>query len=166
MDRLNETCAAADKRIAALEERFREIGETVMKELPLYNDRLEVEAVGFRSWDKGWIGVLVTPWCMDVLLLNAEIQPMDYNAIGGQVEVELPGGARQFKKGGDDVLGLYLQLSLHSPTSGFAFQEAARVEAIERLDEFMTPPQESDAAMPPPAAGIDRRSFLRGIRQG
>lgn len=148
--------------VAALVARFREIGEAEMKTLPLYNPKLEVEAVGFRPWADGWIGVLVTPWCMNVVVLDETPQPLDYNAIGRAASEALPSGTHKFKVGGDRETGLYRQLSLHSPMAGFAFQEAARVEAMERLAELMAPPAEEEVAMPAPAPALDRRSFLRG----
>ena len=32
------------------------------RDMPFYNERLGVEAVGFQAWDGDVIGVLITPW--------------------------------------------------------------------------------------------------------
>lgn len=152
-------------RVEALVARFCEIDETTMRGLPLHNSKLAVEAVGFRPWGDGWIGVLITPWFMNVLILDSAPKPMDYNAIGRRSTVALPAGERKFETGGDPSLGLYRQYSLHSPVFGFGFQDAARVEAEARLAELLEPSTGSgtqpkiDTARP-----LDRRSFLFGAR--
>lgn len=129
-------------RVADLVERFRVIGETSMRDLPFYNPELAVEAVGFRSFQDRWIGVLVTPWFMNLVRLPEQPEPMDMTRIGGKVEVLLPSGERQLMQGGDELIGAYESLSLHSPMFAFKAQEAARREAKQRLAELMQPSEE------------------------
>lgn len=47
---------------------YREIGERAMRDLPIYNDALGVEAVGFRWFNGTTIGIMVTPWFMNVVI--------------------------------------------------------------------------------------------------
>lgn len=71
-----------DGRVAELVARFRDIGETQMRGLPLYNDRTEVEAVDFAPFGDGWIGVLITPWFMNVVLLPRDKIEIDMTLMG------------------------------------------------------------------------------------
>ena len=157
-------------RIAQLVERFRIIGETAMRELPIYNPDLEVEAVGFQRLGGHWIGVLITPWFMNLLRLPQALAPMEMACLGRKLKVTLPSGERELIKGGDEVIGAYESLSLHSPMFPFGTQEAARQEAERRLTDLMCPaeqPVPNDngrlrAEVEPPK--MSRRAFIRGTR--
>jgi len=159
------------KRVEALVTRFCEIGNTQMADLPIYNGRLTVEAVGFRPLgDDAWIGVLITPWFMNAIVLPREKQDLDDAELGRAAVVELPAGQTKFRTGGDEEIGAFRSLSLHSPMSAFAFQEAAHVEADKALVALLAPPE--DKTPSPPGTEdeqrktIGRRQFLRGRRSG
>lgn len=153
-------------RIAALEARFRHIGEMTMRDLPLYNPSLVVEAVGFGVHEDGWIGILITPWFMNLIRLPQAPAPMQMAAIGRKVKVALPSGERELMQGGDEVIGAYQSLSLHSPMFAFETREAARQEAEQRLADLMRPsqasPPEENGRLRVEAQGISRRDLLRG----
>jgi len=51
-----------------LEAAFREIHVGKMRGIPLLNEALGVRAVGFRAYDGHLLGVLVTPWFMNLIL--------------------------------------------------------------------------------------------------
>ena len=160
--------AVENHRIAELIRRFREIGETSMRDLPLYNAALEVEALGFRQMDGHWVGVLITPWFMNLLRLPEEPVAMDLAAIGRKRTIALPSGERDLIQGGDEMIGAYESLSLHSPMFAFQSQHAARQEAERRLIDLLQASQESspqengrlraDDELPK----MSRRAFLRG----
>ena len=40
-----------------------------MADIPLLNPALEVQAVGFSVWEAYCLGVLITPWFMNLMLL-------------------------------------------------------------------------------------------------
>ncbi len=40
-----------------------------MRGLPIVNPALAVEAVGFAPWEGHWLGVMVTPWFINLTLL-------------------------------------------------------------------------------------------------
>jgi [NiFe] hydrogenase assembly HybE family chaperone len=161
-DRLQ--ASSANPRVEQLVARFREIGDTAMRDLPLYNANLEVEAVGFRPFDGGWLGVLITPWFMNFVRLPQEPVPIDLTRVGHKVKAFLPSGERELMLGGDEVIGTYVSLSLQSPMSAFKTQEAARQEAHRRLADVMRPsvdpaPDES-GRLRVETRRMNRRSFL------
>ncbi len=151
-------------RVDELVARFCEIGETQMRGLPLYNDRIEVEAVNFTPFGDDWIGVLITPWFMNVVLLPRDTIAMDMNIMGKQATVRLPAGEMAFMWGGDEVTGMFKALSLHSPMNIFVVQAQARAEAQQRLVKLLTPPAEDAESKVREAAGrrMSRRELLRG----
>lgn len=155
-------------RIRELVERFREIGESSMRDLPVYNTELEVEAVGFRPFEDQWIGVLITPWFMNLLRIPKQPAPIDLAGIGRRSETTLPSGECELMRGGDEVIGSYDSLSLHSPMSAFKTQEAAREEAIRRVKDLMSPSDDSSpndgARLQAEPKKLSRRAFLRGTR--
>jgi len=155
-------------RIRELVERFREIGKTSMRDLPLYNPALEVEAVGFRTFEDQWVGVLITPWFMNLLRLPKQPVPMDMTSIGRKAKATLPSGEHELMQGGDGVIGSYESLSLHSPMSAFKTQEAARQEAHGRLQDLMHPSKdpapEVNGRLQAEPTKMSRRAFLRGTR--
>src|SRR5215471_12945526 len=85
-------------RVLALIERFRQI-DAQMRDLPIYNDKVAIEAIGFRSFgDAALLGVMLTPWFMNVIVLPIEPTPMDMTEVGRTISVELPSGQRIFTK--------------------------------------------------------------------
>lgn len=172
--------AALPPRVAALVARFETIGREVMRELPIYNPALEVEAIGFRAFreggprdepgsgTEGWLGVLVTPWFMNAILLPERPEPIDWSRVGQSVEVALPAGPRAMMIGAEEVIGSYLMLSLHSPMDQFKHQPQARSEALRQILALTTPPPEPEPAPGEPApvqpALASRRSFLAARR--
>src|SRR3546814_5333263 len=88
----------ADLRISSLAIRFRQIGDEQMRELPFYNANLEVEAWDFSAFDPDHlIGVLITPWFMNLVLLPLVLQPIDSNRYGKSRTLVLAGGERDLK---------------------------------------------------------------------
>ena len=152
-------------RARALIARFQSI-DAEMRDLPIYNDKAAIEAIGFRSFgEAALLGVVFTPWFMNLIILPIEPVPMDMAAIGRTVRIELPAGERAFVVGGDEVIGLYKAHSLHSPVLNFTLPGQARAEAQRMLSLLMTPAAEEAAAKNGPAgSGVDRRALLFGRR--
>ena len=159
-----------EDRITKLVERFTHIGETAMRDLPIYNHNLEVEAVGFQSTDNGWLGVLITPWFINVILLPEQRSAATV-PLGDKVTHELASGEHEFSVGEDDELGRYDFITLASPTLNFKSQQAAREAAVKALTKLTTPPDEYQEQIPeqavefisPEQKGKQRREFLRGL---
>ena len=81
--------------------------------------QVAIEAIDFRAFgDDALIGVVLTPWFMNLVLLPITPEPMRMAEIGKPVAVRFRSGKRTFVIGGDDVVGLYRAHSLHSPVVG------------------------------------------------
>ena len=80
----------------ALERAFHAIQLLRMRDVPVLNPALTVEAVGFRPWSEHWLGILITPWFMNLMLLprvQAHWQPI---AEGESRHYVFPAGVFEF----------------------------------------------------------------------
>src|SRR5215467_3169519 len=130
-------------RVLALLDHFRSV-DAVMRELPLYNAKLAVEAIGFRPFGTdALLGVVLTPWFMNLILLPIEPTPMDMGAVCKSEIIQLPAGNRTFIVGGADTVGLYKAHSLHSPVLTFTLPGQGQAEARRQLTFLMTAPTQA-----------------------
>ncbi|WP_370280868.1 [NiFe]-hydrogenase assembly chaperone HybE [Pontibacterium sp.] len=107
-----------------------------MADLPMYNPVLEVACVGFQSYAAREIGVLVTPWCMNLTLFPAEFDDWsewDETEIGNKQMIALPSGQYECIFGWSELTGGFMSCSLFSPM--FEFSEQA--VAVETAEEVM-----------------------------
>ncbi len=90
------TPASAQASVAAFATAFAGIAATRMRDMPLCNPALSVAVVGFRAWRDHQIGVLITPWCMNLICLPAAHAPPANIASGSPRSLELPSGDYDF----------------------------------------------------------------------
>ncbi|MFT3957463.1 MAG: [NiFe]-hydrogenase assembly chaperone HybE [Piscinibacter sp.] len=148
---------AVAARVQALQQAFDHIARTRMAGLPLNNPRLEVATVDFRADEDGnfALGVLVTPWCMNLLRLPLRD---DQDVLGVGITGTRDIGERRFDFIGahEPGLGPFEASSLFSPMFEFANRAAALATAQEALKEL----RGANAVRPP--AQPARRGFLFG----
>ncbi len=111
-----------------LEAAFRAVAER-MRGLSFVNPAVEVEAVGFAPWDAHWLGVMVTPWFMNLMLLPGDAAAWQAVAPGAKRRYAFPAGTYEFIGGHDAVIGDYQACSLFSPLLEFADHASARLVA-------------------------------------
>ena len=152
-------------RVEALHARFVDI-DLEMRELAIYNPALKVEVLGFDLLDPDWLlGVLITPWFMNLTLLPVVPQAIEPQRYGKAQNFTLPCGERNFLYNGDPAVGLFWGHSLHSPMAEFRIQLQARQEANLRLLQAVTPPPTpaGDPVAGPQPRQVSRRALLRGL---
>ncbi|MDA9503768.1 hydrogenase formation protein HupJ [Bradyrhizobium sp. CCBAU 11386] len=140
---------------------YRQIGDRAMRDLPIYNDALGVEAVGFRRFNGTIVGIMVTPWFMNVVMpASAVAQTMS----GATVQVRFPAGNIEFIISEVGQMGRIASCSLFSPMFQLADMAAARATAEAAIVELMLPADSEEAVRrrEPATTPIDRRNFLRG----
>jgi hydrogenase maturation protease len=152
--------AAGATQIEGLEKHFRETGERHMRDLPIYNAALAVEAIDFQplAGEAGaLVGVLLTPWFMNAVVLPAEAPPFDLKRAGQKQAVALPSGQRDFLWGGDEPTGLILTYSLRSPVLDYKTQDEARAAARRALAILLRPEADEQSTSPqaPGATTVD-----------
>jgi len=120
-----------------LETAFTRIQRERMTGMPVLNPVLEVQAVGFRVWENGCLGVLITPWFMNLMLLPLDGDAWAELPSGTKINRSFPSGTYEFILGEDEVIGPYQMCSLFSPVFEFQNQEAAVATAEAVLEGLM-----------------------------
>ena len=116
---------------AALEIAFGNILIERMTDVPIINPAIRVEAVGFEPTSAGWLGVMVTPWFMNLMLVPIAGQAWQPLPVGHKRRVSLPAGQFEFFGGCEDEIGEYLYCSMYSPMGQFSDHDSARATARE-----------------------------------
>ena len=174
-----------------LERAFTRVQLERMQGVPVLNERLQVEAVDFHWWQEKCLGILITPWFINLMLLPEEAQTWNALKVGSKVHHRFPSGTYEFIVGDEEGIGRYQMCSLFSPVFQFEDQEAAvataraalealmdeenrdtsgfdeeRVGRIWRGEEEREPASEPDSpgeyAAGKSRAGISRRAFITG----
>ena len=135
--------------------------------LPFLNAALRVEAVGFRPWQGEWLGALVTPWFVNLVLMPGDGEWTALRA-GGERILAMPAGRFRFVAGHDEELGEYHACSLFSPAQEFADHDTARAVAAAALEALFDAgnDEKARAVEAPPSAPVSKRDFLRGRISG
>ncbi|MDR1529921.1 MAG: [NiFe]-hydrogenase assembly chaperone HybE [Burkholderiales bacterium] len=149
-------------------EAFKRIEQTRMQGLSFLNPNIHVEAVGFRPWDVFWLGIMLTPWTMNLFLTPREKEKWIKVGRGERLQYNFPAGAYDFIVARDDMIGDYMMCSLFSPVQQFGDHEAARLTAeyvLEALFKSDAPATTDDRPLTlqeKMEAPLSKRDFLRG----
>jgi [NiFe] hydrogenase assembly HybE family chaperone len=160
-----------------LEATFTDIANTRMAGLPICNEALHVQAVGFREWNDHWVGVLITPWTISLVLMPGEKGPLKVLGPDEKIKWAFPSGSYEFFGLNETELGTCQICSLISPVIDIESQEVAVQVAGEVMEALFVAhksdqqrdeerKQEFEAARmrgePVLDKSLSRRDFLRG----
>src|SRR5450830_399688 len=110
---------------------FENIAATRMIGVPILNPAIHVEAVGFHEWEGRWIGVLVTPWMINLVLMPGVEAPLEPLLQGENKTWRFPSGAYEFMGLNEPELGTCHICPLISPVAEFATHDDALAVARE-----------------------------------
>lgn len=128
-----------------LEAAFRRIEGERMAGVGVLNPALRVEAVGFVRHEGHWLGIIVTPWFMNLVLAPGEAGTWQSVAPGQRLFRSFPSGDFAFLGSSEAEVGEFQSCSLFSPMGQFADQDGARAVAHAALAAL----REAPAAAPP-----------------
>lgn len=162
----------ADDPSALLVRFYERVWREEMQDLPFVNPALSVEAIGFTRYEGDWVGAMVTPWFLNLLLLPGGGKLWADLPSGEQRSVGFPVGSLDFiadnNPNPDAPITAYQYCPLMHPVLHLPDQATARQAALDALVALMQPPPAPDEAPAPeaprqgePAPG--RRAFLRGV---
>jgi [NiFe] hydrogenase assembly HybE family chaperone len=140
----------------ALQRRFEAILLGPMAGLPMLNPVLQVRALGFQPWSQHWLGVLVTPWFMNLVLMPRLAEHFPPCAERESRHLVFPAGVFEFIGAHDAELGTWLACSLFSPMFEFSDQAAAEATALAALQGLL------EVKQPAAPAAVSKRNFLFG----
>lgn len=149
----------SEPAVERLVARFGEI-EPRMRDLPFYNDGLSIEAVGFRDWEGHRLGILITPWFMNLILLPGAED--DWSAVeqGDQSDWHLPSETVRFTANrSEDDDEVFLAAPVFTNVIGVPDHEAAKNIAAQVLQSLLAKPGSEEAA---PGHAVSRRDLFRG----
>jgi [NiFe] hydrogenase assembly HybE family chaperone len=159
-----------------------------MEGLSFVNPAVDVEAVAFARWESHWLGVMVTPWFINLTLLPRDPATWYPLAPGAKRRYAFPAGIYEFVGANDAAIGDYQVCSLLSPLLEFDDHASARLVASLAREALFNPanaevpempvanlaPAAAEASSPGPLARlqerfdtpVSKRDFLRGRFMG
>lgn len=108
-----------------LEEVFQSIHQNQMQSLPFVNENLSVKAVDFALYEGDWLGVLLTPWMLSIVLIAGPNRIWNRYTVGDKLGLRLPSGDYSFTYGYHEQLGNYFASSIMSPLQDMKDQQTA-----------------------------------------
>lgn len=134
---------------------------------------ISVDIVGFRRYQGDWVGAVVTPWFIHLLLLPGGGELWCELAAGETLRVAFPAGDLEFvmEHSADAALPAHAFATILAPLDALADQNAALASAVQALQLIFDPGCVPAPAAAAPdvkaaentAAGIDRRGFFRRL---
>ncbi|OIN91082.1 MAG: hypothetical protein AUJ20_12680 [Comamonadaceae bacterium CG1_02_60_18] len=146
-----------------VEAAFFRIQNTRMADVPILNPALQVQAIDFQRWQGHWLGIVVTPWCMNLMLVPGSAEEWVSVGVNKRRFVHFPAGDFAFLGGQEDEVGEYQSCSLFSPMHQFATQQDAVLTARASLVGLLAPLPDKDAtplSSEKKPAELSRRGFL------
>ena len=179
---LDESCNHNDMDssqddIERIVEAYRRVDRDRMQDMPFRNGALRVEAVGFRDWGSERLGVIISPWFINLVLVPGANTNWSAHRHGDKVVYTLPSGSYEFVHGDLEEFGPIQTCSLMSPVGDLQDQDTARLvaEEVMRLMVIEAEPQDptgmpllsavTDEETAPKVevkTDISRRELLRG----
>ena len=167
---------ASEQKLEAV---FGDIADTRMAGLPICNTALRVQAVGFREWQEHWVGVLITPWTISLVLMPGDKAPLKALGADEKMTWAFPSGNYEFMGLNDPALGTCQICSLISPVADVEHHEDAVSIAEQVMAALFTSGQSdqirdaerkvkleaarlSGEPLPLTDKTLSRREFLRG----
>ncbi|MCK9381903.1 MAG: [NiFe]-hydrogenase assembly chaperone HybE [Sulfuritalea sp.] len=148
----------------AVEEAFFRIQQEQMTDVPVLNQALSVEAIDFQRWQGHWLGIVVTPWCMSMLLVPGSAENWVSTGENQRRFVKFPAGDFAFLGSEEAELGEYQSCPLFSPMGKFSTQSEATMTARASLIALLTSAQQTQAESKPDKSraepSLSRRRFL------
>lgn len=150
---------------ARLEKTFRKVAVRI-EGLGFVNSALEVEAVAFAPWEGHWLGVMLTPWFMNLTLLPRDPDCWHSLRPGEKRCYRFPAGIYEFIGASDPEIGDFKMCSLFSPVLQFDDHASARRVAQLARDALLDPRHaEPAAALATGARDATGPGMLRELRE-
>lgn len=150
----------------AVQAHFEALYASAMQGLPFLNTALSVRALGFQRIDGDWLGALIAPWCVQLMLLPGGGRLWQHMPTGERAAVALPVGMLDFiAEAGEGIVPAFQYFPLLNGVGQLPGMDAAQAVVCDALGTALTPPQAADApaCAPPPASPDAGRRRLIGL---
>jgi [NiFe] hydrogenase assembly HybE family chaperone len=157
----NAVALAMEKRVRDLTEAYARVAERIAA-LPVYNEKLEFEVLGFSRWKDAFVGVVSTPWCMNLVRLPID-EAAEIGPEGAKRRHTLPSVSYAFIIGRLPGFGALESALLFSPMGAFDDPRVARLVVEHAIDGAFAPAEPAPAATSADSAArseLSRRRFF------
>ncbi len=120
-----------------LEHTFTGILNEQMQGIPILNSAIKVQTLGFQVYQGRVLGIIITPWLMNVVLLPKADEDWSNMELGHKQPQQFPSRTYKFMVNDIDGIGPCQTHSLYSPMRDFASHEQAVNAAQDFLDKLM-----------------------------
>ncbi len=131
-----------------LEKGFEKIKNTRMANIPVCHPKVGIKAVGFKPWNGYWLGCMVTPWALNLIIAEGDRESWKHMPDGKKIRYRFPAGNFDFICVNDRILGEYQMCSLMSPLTEITDHQLALDVAEAALIEIMKPEQPEEQGTP------------------
>ena len=151
--------------VAAFEQTYRER----MQNLPIVRKDFEVQAIDFTAWEGRLLGILITPWFINLILLPGAEDDWSKQRAGSKATWRLPAGDVEFTAAVEERSGPYQSCALFSSLAEFPDQASARRVAQAVIPRLLNGAEQTASSPPGGVSGrnatagrVSRRDVLRG----
>lgn len=116
---------------------FEHILQESMQGIPILNNKLQVQTLGFQKFDGRIMGIVITPWLMNLILLPNEEDDWSELELGKKMPIKFPSTSYKFMVNEIDGIGKCKTHSLYSPMREFNSQDQAVKVAEDFLNDLI-----------------------------
>jgi [NiFe] hydrogenase assembly HybE family chaperone len=127
-----------------IEDVFLQIEQDQMQGIPLLNTALKVQSIGFQTYEDRTLGIIITPWMMNLLLLPSENDDWSEMKLGDKTHHRLPANEYRFMVNEIDGIGICQTHSIYSPMNEFMNQDHAVAAAESFMQTLMVEVEEPE----------------------
>lgn len=120
-----------------MEQTFEHILQHNMQGIPILNPAIQVQALGFQHWQGRVLGVVITPWMMNLVLLPAADEDWSQMQLGDKQPHQFPSRSYKFMVNDIEGIGPCQTYSMCSPMRDFASHQQAVQVAQDFLENLM-----------------------------
>lgn len=104
---------------------FEHILQENMQGIPILNKKLHVQTLGFQMYNGRIIGIVITPWLMNLIMLPNEDDDWNELELGKKMPVKFPSTSYKFMVNEINGIGKCKTHSMYSPMHEFTSQDHA-----------------------------------------
>jgi len=126
-----------EQAASKLETCFNRIWTENMAGIQILNNDLIVEAVEFQTWEDRVVGMMVTPWFINLIMLPKEGENWEKEELGAREKFNFPQKECLMAVNEIEGFGYCKTFSLYSPVNDFPNPESARITAAIFLRDLL-----------------------------
>ncbi len=108
-----------------------------MQDIPILNNKLQVQTLGFQKFEGRIIGIVITPWLMILIMLPNDDDDWNKLELGKKMPIKFPSSSYKFMVNDIDGIGKCKTHSMFSPMHEFNSQDHAVKVAQDFLNDII-----------------------------